>query len=55
MRAIAARAAAAGIGRISLSVERKNFARDLYLSEGYQVTDSSDPQADTMAKVLSAR
>ncbi|HEY6790042.1 MAG TPA: GNAT family N-acetyltransferase [Trebonia sp.] len=54
MQAVAARAAAAGITRISLSVERKNFARDLYLSEGYQVTDSSDPQADTMVKVLAA-
>jgi GNAT superfamily N-acetyltransferase len=28
------RAAAAGIRRVSLSVERKNFARGLYLSEG---------------------
>jgi GNAT superfamily N-acetyltransferase len=54
LRAVAARAAAAGITRISLSVERKNFARHLYLSEGYQVTDSSDPQSDTMVKILAA-
>ncbi len=37
LRAIAATAAEAGIGRISLSVERKNFARGLYLSEGFAV------------------
>jgi GNAT superfamily N-acetyltransferase len=52
LRAIGARAAAAGIARISLSVERKNFARDLYLSEGYQVIDSGHPQSDVMVKVL---
>lgn len=54
LRAIAARAAAAGITRISLNVERKNFARDLYLAEGYQVFDATGPQADTMVKVLAA-
>jgi GNAT superfamily N-acetyltransferase len=54
LRAIAARAAAAGIQRVSLSVERKNLARGLYLSEGYQVVDSSDPQSDTMVKDLGA-
>jgi GNAT superfamily N-acetyltransferase len=54
LRAVAARAAAAGVARISLSVERKNFARDLYLSEGYQVIGSGGPQADTMVKVLEA-
>jgi GNAT superfamily N-acetyltransferase len=52
LRAVAAAAAAAGTGRISLSVERKNFARGLYLSEGYAVADGSDPQSDTMVKVL---
>ena len=52
LRAVAARAAAAGIRRISLSVERKNFARDLYRSEGYAVTGASDPQSDTMVKDL---
>jgi GNAT superfamily N-acetyltransferase len=54
LRAVAARAAAAGIRRISLSVERRNLARDLYLSEGYEVADSSDPQSDTMVKDLQA-
>jgi GNAT superfamily N-acetyltransferase len=52
LRAIAALAAEAGIGRISLSVERKNFARGLYLSEGFTVVDASDPQSDTMVKSL---
>jgi GNAT superfamily N-acetyltransferase len=52
LRAIAVLAADAGIGRISLSVERKNFARGLYLSEGYAVVDASDPQSDTMVKSL---
>ena len=54
LRAAAARAAAAGIRRVSLSVERKNFARGLYLSEGYVVADSSDPQSDTMVKDLTS-
>jgi GNAT superfamily N-acetyltransferase len=54
LRAIAAEARAAGIGRISLSVERKNFARRLYLSEGFQIVDSSDKDADTMVKDLTA-
>jgi GNAT superfamily N-acetyltransferase len=52
LRAVAESAAEAGIGRISLSVERKNFARGLYLSEGYTVADASDPQSDTMIKSL---
>jgi GNAT superfamily N-acetyltransferase len=52
LRAIAASAADAGIRRISLSVERKNFARGLYLSEGYAVVDASDPASDTMMKIL---
>jgi len=47
-----ATAAEAGIGQISLSVERKNFARGLYLSEGFAVVDASDPQSDTMIKSL---
>ena len=54
LRGIAASAAGAGIQRISLSVERKNFARGLYLSEGYTVDDASDPQSDTMVKILGA-
>ena len=52
LRAVAASAARAGIMRISLSVERKNFARGLYLSEGYAVVDASDPQSDIMVKNL---
>jgi GNAT superfamily N-acetyltransferase len=52
LQGVGAAAAEAGIGRISLSVERKNFARGLYLSEGYAVVDASDPQADTMVKRL---
>ena len=51
LRAVAARAAAAGIGRISLSAERANFARGLYRSEGYTVA-ASGPQSDTMVKDL---
>jgi GNAT superfamily N-acetyltransferase len=53
LRAVAASAAQAGIGRISLSVERKNPARGLYLSEGYAVAGASGPQSDTMVKILS--
>ena len=53
LRAVADQARSAGIGRISLSVERKNYARQLYLSEGYQVVDASDAQSDTMLKILS--
>ena len=29
-------------------MERKNFARGLYLAEGFTVVDASDPQSDTM-------
>jgi hypothetical protein len=43
-----------GIGRASLSAERKNFARAAYLSEGYLVVDSGDAQSDTMMKDLAA-
>jgi GNAT superfamily N-acetyltransferase len=52
LQAIAAAAAAAGIGGISLSVERKNFARGFYLSAGFTVVDDSDPQSDTMLKLI---
>ena len=54
LRGIAVSAAGAGIQWISLSVERKNFARGLYLSEGYTVAGASDPQSDTMVKILGA-
>jgi hypothetical protein len=33
-------------------VEWKNFARSLYLSEGYAVADATHPQSDTMIKNL---
>jgi GNAT superfamily N-acetyltransferase len=52
LRAISGQARARGIARISLSVERKNHAQRLYLSEGYRVVDSSDAQSDTMIKDL---
>jgi GNAT superfamily N-acetyltransferase len=52
LRAVAARARSAGIRRISLSVERANHAHKLYLSEGYQIADSSDADSDTMVKDL---
>jgi GNAT superfamily N-acetyltransferase len=52
LRAVADQARARGIGRISLSVERKNHAQRLYLSEGYRIVDSSDAQSDTMLKEL---
>lgn len=48
----AERARQAGIGQISLSVERKNFAHRLYLSEGYHIVDSTDAHSDTMLKDL---
>jgi GNAT superfamily N-acetyltransferase len=52
LRAIAEQALSAGIRQISLSVERKNFAQKLYLSEGYQIVDCSDRESDTMVKDL---
>jgi ribosomal protein S18 acetylase RimI-like enzyme len=52
LRAVAGQAVSAGIRRISLSVERKNIAQQLYLSEGYQIVDSSDGASDTMLERL---
>jgi 3-oxoadipate enol-lactonase len=52
LRALAGRAREQGIARISLSVERKNYARELYRAEGYRVVDSSDRHSDTMIKTL---
>jgi GNAT superfamily N-acetyltransferase len=54
LRAIAGQASAMGIQQISLSVERKNFAQKLYLSEGYRIVDSSGADSDTMVKDLAA-
>jgi GNAT superfamily N-acetyltransferase len=52
LRAVADQARSAGIEQISLSVERKNHAQKLYMSEGYQIVDSSDTQSDTMVNNL---
>ena len=42
---------AQGFGRISLSVERGNFAHQLYRSEGFAVTQAGRGR-DTMVKRL---
>ena len=55
LRAIAEQALPAGIRQISLSVGRTNFAQKLYLSEGYQIVDSSGRDSDTMVKNLAPR
>jgi GNAT superfamily N-acetyltransferase len=52
---VAGQARAAGTRQISLSVERKNFAQKLYLSEGFRIVDSSDKDSDTMVKDLAQR
>jgi ribosomal protein S18 acetylase RimI-like enzyme len=52
LRALAGHARSAGIRRISLSVGRENYARKLYLDEGYRIVDSSDTNSDTMIKDL---
>lgn len=52
LRAVEVRAWTAGVRRISLSVERKNFAQQLYLAEGYEVVGDGSGQSDTMVKLL---
>jgi len=52
LRAIAEQARSASIGRVSLSVGRRNYAHRLYLGEGYKIVDSSDAASDTMIKEL---
>jgi len=51
LRALCAVAAERGHQRISLSVERANFAQRLYVSEGF-VTVESGRDSDTMVKTL---
>jgi GNAT superfamily N-acetyltransferase len=51
LRAACAVATGHGHQRISLSVERANFASRLYVSEGF-ATLTSGPDADTMVKTL---
>lgn len=52
LRAVEDRTRTAGVERISLSVERKNFAQRLYLAEGYRIVGEGSPESDTMVKVL---
>ena len=52
LRAVADAGRQRGIRRISLSVQRENFARQLYLSEGYEVADASNRHSDTMVRLL---
>jgi len=54
LRALFEQARAAGLTRVSLSVERANHAADLYASEGFEVVDG-DENADTMVKDLADR
>ncbi|MFF2052254.1 GNAT family N-acetyltransferase [Leifsonia sp. NPDC058194] len=51
LKEIARRGAATGVARLSLSVDRANFAQRLYVSEGY-VTVASDDRADVMVRAL---
>ncbi len=51
LRAISRQALAAGYARLSLSVERANFAQRLYISEGYTTVESRE-RADTMVAIV---
>jgi len=51
LRELATTAAARGHARVSLSVQRGNFAQRLYVSEGY-VTVASRDDADTMVRTV---
>lgn len=51
LRGVCVLARSAGYARLSLSVERGNFAQRLYVSEGFVVVASGE-RSDTMAKTL---
>jgi GNAT superfamily N-acetyltransferase len=51
LRSVAQVARSAGYARLSLSVDRGNFAQRLYVSEGFVVVSSGE-RSDTMVKVL---
>ncbi|MGO4593412.1 N-acetyltransferase family protein [Leifsonia sp. 2TAF2] len=51
LRELGRTAAARGHARLSLSVERTNFAQRLYLSEGYVIVASRDG-SDTMVRTV---
>ncbi len=51
LQAVSRQAGAAGFARLSLSVERANFAQRLYISEGY-VTVQSGTDSDTMVRAV---
>ncbi|WP_223690907.1 GNAT family N-acetyltransferase [Leifsonia poae] len=51
LQAVAVQAGAAGHARLSLSVERANFAQRLYVSEGF-VTVESGEDSDTMVRTV---
>ncbi|MFJ1805183.1 GNAT family N-acetyltransferase [Streptomyces sp. NPDC088157] len=51
---LARRAVEHGFARVSLSVERANHARRLYVTEGFTTVESG-PDSDTMVMVLSER
>lgn len=53
LRGLLELARAAEVERISLSVERANFAAGLYTAEGFEIVDG-DENADTMVKTLGA-
>lgn len=54
LRSLLAMAREQGLARVSLSVERDNRARDLYLGEGFRVVGGDDT-SDTMLIEFSAR
>lgn len=51
LEAVVVQARAAGYTRISLSVDRANYAQRLYVSEGFHTVEKSTG-ADTMVRVL---